>query len=39
VEMELKISTVNISGQMRIEVEKSMLHTNNISGLMFEIVL
>jgi len=32
-------STINISGQKRIQVENSMLDTNIISGLMCELVL
>ena len=33
VEMALQMSIINISGQRRIQVEKSMLYTNIISGL------
>jgi hypothetical protein len=39
VEMALKMSTINVSGQRRIHVVKSMLNTNIISGLMFGLVL
>lgn len=38
-EIALQISTINISGQRRIHVEKSILDTNNISGLMCGLVL
>ena len=39
VEMDLQKSTVNICGQRRIHVEKSMLDTNIISELMCKLLI
>jgi len=38
-EMALKMSTINISGQRRIHMEKSMLDMNTISGLLCGLVM
>jgi len=38
-EMTLQASTINISGQRKIHVEKSMLDYNIISGLICGLVL